>query len=263
MARATPKTVTVARNPFQGVTQIIRFNWPYYVIGAIASVAGFSVLVWADLSRLGGAIVLFGMTVTVFWLLASILVSFYVYDLSPLYRWDWLHGVVDKSPRVWVNFHAGLDETTAAIRRLFPGSEGNAIDIYDPGKMDERSIQRARRAAPKSRDARSGDFSALPLEDSECDTAFLILAAHEVRDPADRLRLFMELRRILKPGGTLILVEHLRDAWNFAAYGPGVRHFFTRAEWLRVTKDAHFSICNECKVTPFIRCLVFSREQDL
>lgn len=96
--------------------------------------------------------------------------------------------------------------------------------------------------------------------DSECDAAFVVFSAHEIRDPASRFRFFKELRRILKPSGRLLMVEHLREAWNFVAYGPGFLHFYSRSEWTRLAEDAGLSVEAERSLTPFGRCFVFARE---
>ena len=259
MARAIAESMIAARGPFQGVTQIIRYNWPYYFFALLLVGAGVAVALWAALPAPFTWIILLGTGLTAFWSMTSILVSFYIYDVSPLYRWEWLAGLLNPSPRNWVNLHAGLDETTEAVRLLFPASQGRTFDIYDPLKMSERSIERARSSAKKGPSGNNADFRGLPIADSECDAAFLIFSAHEIRDWTDRLRFFNELHRILKPDGTLVLVEHLRDVWNFAAYGPGFRHFYARAEWTRVAEEVGLSVQSERSITPFVRCFVFSK----
>jgi SAM-dependent methyltransferase len=262
MPRASARKIAEHRRPFQGVAQIVRYNWPYYVLAAGPLLVGGVLIDKLDLPQSAAAIFAVFLVPTVFWVLSSLVVSFYVYDLSPLYRWEWLGEVVKRPPRTWVSFHAGLDETSGAIHRLFPDSEGSALDIYDPSKMTERSIERARSSIADTGERASVDFLALPFLDSTCDAVFLILAAHELRDREDRVRFFKEVRRILQPGGRLILVEHLRDGWNFAAYGPGIRHFFSRGEWLRVAKKGGLVKGGERSLTPFVRCFVFSRERD-
>lgn len=261
MARTDPQAMRPspppARSRFQGVAGVIRYNWPYYAGAAVTVAVGLALprLVLVPVPVAG--LVWFGVALTAFWSLASIAVTFYVYDLSALYRWGWLADCLGSRPTRWVNFHAGLDETTDAIRALYPDCPGSAIDIYDPERMTERSIERAR---TRSADfVKAADIRALPFADSEVEAAFVIFAAHELRDPADRVRFFREVERILRPDGRLVLVEHLRDFWNIAAYGPGAGHFFARAEWIRVASEARLSLKSERPITPFVRCFVFRK----
>lgn len=249
------------RSRFHGVTHVLKYNWPFYAAALVLVAAAIGA------SRLGAVppcysgIIWLGVGLTIFWSLSSALVTFFVYDLSPLYKWQWLVPLLKNPPQAWVSFHAGLDETSEALQTLFPGSKSQVFDFYDSRKMTEPSIERARRESRSDSRDMPVDFSALPLPDSEYDTAFLVFSAHEIRNHEDRLRFFKEIRRILKPKGRLVLVEHLRDLWNFTAYGPGFRHFFSRNEWLRVASGAGLSIEAEQAITPFVRCLVFERAE--
>ncbi|MDH6121006.1 hypothetical protein ABH930_005130 [Kitasatospora sp. GAS204A] len=56
---------------------------------------------------------------------------------------------------------------------------------------------------------------------------------------------------MLRPGGTLILVEHLRDAANTAVYGPGAWHFLPRSEWLRLAYGAGLVEAGERRIGGF------------
>jgi SAM-dependent methyltransferase len=53
-----------------------------------------------------------------------------------------------------------------------------------------------------------GDAHHLPLADASVDVAFLVTVLGEIPDRPQGL---MELRRVLKPGGTLSITEHLTD----------------------------------------------------
>ena len=77
---------------------------------------------------------------------------------------------------------------------------------------------------------------ALSLGDESIDAAFAILAAHVVRIPDDRRKMFSEISRVLATGGRFILVEHLRNLANFAVFGPQFVHFYSRKTWLSLSK---------------------------
>ena len=71
------------RRPWQGVLQILRFNWRSY--GATAAVIVVALLAALFLPRLFRAGILIGVAPALFWLMSSLLVSHYVYDRFPLY----------------------------------------------------------------------------------------------------------------------------------------------------------------------------------
>ncbi|HEX3987570.1 MAG TPA: class I SAM-dependent methyltransferase [Acidobacteriaceae bacterium] len=252
-------TEASAQGRFAGVVKIVRFNIRFYVLSA-AALAGVGLLIpfktlppWLEVGVLCGA------AVVGFWTLSSVLVSWYVYDHAGVTRWQWLPGRIAGSPHCWANIHAGLDESTPALRQLFPGTEGSAVDIYDPGEMTEPSIARARRIQPSAEPFRRGRYDALPLPESGCDVVFLLFAAHEVRAAEHRTELFREAARRLREDGRVVLVEHLRDWKNFVAFGPGFLHFHSRRSWLRSIRGAGLVVEHESPVTQFVECFVLRR----
>jgi hypothetical protein len=254
-------TETSTQGRFAGVFKIVRFNVQFYIFSAV-SLAGVGLLIaskklppWLEL------VVLFGGAIVAFWTLSSLLVSWYVYDHAGVTRWRWLPPRIATSPHRWANIHAGLDESTSALRQLFPGTEGSAVDIYDSGEMTEPSIARARRIRPSAEPFRRGKYDALPLPENGCDAVFLLFAAHELRVAEHRTHLFRETTRVLREEGCVVLVEHLRDWKNFLAFGPGFLHFHSRRNWLRTIRDAGLVVEQEGPVTPFVECFVLRRAE--
>jgi SAM-dependent methyltransferase len=205
------------------------------------------------------ALLLSGAAAATYWLAASLAVSHLVYDRSPLSRWTWIEAALGFAPRTWVNLHAGFDESTAEIRAMFPDSVGRSFDFFDPAEMTEPSILRARRLAPSDDATEPVDFRCLPLADVSVDAALLLLAAHELRRRPSRVALLGELRRALAPGGKIILAEHLRDASNFLAFGPGCLHFWSAREWRDNATAAGLTVERELQLTPWINIFVLRR----
>ena len=246
----------MSRSPFHGTRQIFQFNWPFYAIAAGALAGGVAALRarrWPAIIEIGAKL---GLIMGAWWSLASVAISWWIYDASPLYKWRWLRAYFSENPRDWATFHAGVDDATPALRELF-GSEGAAYDFFDADVMVEPSIHRARAVSRPEVTPVAVDFRALNLESDSLDAAFVMLAAHELREGADRERFFAELSRVLRPKGTLIVAEHLCDAANFMAFGPGAFHFFPAREWRRLGE--RFETVDEFAITPFVRIWVWRK----
>jgi hypothetical protein len=244
-----------ARTPYQGLLQILHYNRPFYTRTLAGVIAATVLAMWLPFTF--RALLLLATCAAVFWMCSSLLVSHYIYDRSPLYSFRWLQECLSRPPVRWVNIHTGIDETSQVISSVFPGSEGRILDIYDPREMTEPSIEEARRItkAPLA----ATDWRALPAPDQAFDAAFLIFSAHELRRHDARVQLFREVDRVLRIGCELVLVEHLRDAANFLAFGPGFLHFFSWRTWQRAADAAGLRIRLHRTLTPFVHVFVLGR----
>lgn len=248
------------RKPWQGVGNIIRFNRHFFAL-ALLSVVGL----------LSAGLLLPGLFSTLACLVAaailistllSLSVSAYVYDFSRLYAFDWLNDVPVHPQAKAVNVHAGFDETSHLLQRKFALRDLVVFDFYNPVQHTEMSIRRARKAYPPYPGTQVVTTTRLPLPDASADTVFAIFAAHEIRDAGERVAFFKEIRRILQPGGRVIVTEHLRDAPNFIAYNIGCFHFLPRSAWLSAFRQAGLAVAQTFKVTPFITTFILAHHGD-
>jgi SAM-dependent methyltransferase len=244
------------RNGYQGALNILRFNRAKYIGSLVMLGVGFGLLQFG-LPPYVRYCLWTGMILTGYWSVASLFVSHWVYDRSELYGWRWLKRILQPAPFCWVNIHAGLDESSHILREIFPAADSLILDIYDPSQMTEPAIVIAR--GQTASDCIAADYQKLPLKDDSVDVVFLLFAAHELRQSLAREQFFKELNRILIPRGKLVLVEHLRDWKNFAAFGPGAFHFYSRDEWLRLACSNLFATRMNFSLTPFVRAFVFEK----
>jgi SAM-dependent methyltransferase len=248
-----------ARNRFDGVARIARYNWPQYMGGFVTILIG---VIWLRINPSVNSQLKFAGWTGIFfvgwWCIASLVASHWIYDRSELYRWTWIPAFLPTRPVHWLNLHAGLDESSDTLRELFPTSSGRVGDFYDPKEMSEPSIRRAREEQGQS-PAERIDFRRLPFVDGTFDTVFLLFAAHEIRVVESREGFFQELNRVLTRSGKLLLVEHARDAANFAAFGPGFFHFMSANEWHRLANLTNFRITKEQRMTPFVKVLLMEK----
>lgn len=238
------------RKPLQGIRQIIRFNWHFYFI-AIVVIVGllvvsiflplvFKYVAWLVIMMASGAMV------------TSVLVSMYVYDFTNLYSLDFLKKESNQRDLKILNIHAGFDETSSIIHNMLPQANLEVADFYNPLIHTEVSIKRARRSLPAYPGTLSIQTHSLPYEDESFQIIMLFLSAHEIRNNPERIRFFIELKRILHKDGKIILTEHLRDLPNFLAYQIGFLHFHSKKTWIDTIESAGLKILSADKLNPFM-----------
>jgi ArsR family transcriptional regulator len=90
-------------------------------------------------------------------------------------------------------------------------------------------------------DFREGTIEALPIEDAALDAAVLLLVAHFVADPAKAME---EIRRVLKPGGKVVIVDLMsHDHVEYVVQLGHVWQGFDGDQMKQWLADAGFTAC--------------------
>lgn len=241
----------ITRTAFQGLTNIIRFNWHFYLLSVLLIVTGLCFRQWLPVQILLWLIT--GST------LLSLAVSWYIYDGSGLYQLRWLDELNIAPGQRIVNIHAGFDETSHLLLQKYPEATLLVFDFYDPVKHTEISIERARKVYAPYPGTQTISTGEIPLPAASADVIFLFLAAHEIREEQERSRFFEQLYLRLAPHGKIIVLEHLRDVRNFVAYNIGFLHFFSDTVWKHTFAAAQLSIQKERKITPFLSAFILEK----
>jgi ubiquinone/menaquinone biosynthesis C-methylase UbiE len=112
------------------------------------------------------------------------------------------------------------------------GSGVKSLTITEPeAPMLKRLEPRVRKVAPEATVVQA-PAEKLPFEDDSFDTAVSTLVLCGVDDQSHALR---ELRRVLRPGGRLVFIEHVRSD------EPGLARWQDRLNWLN-----RFVACCDC-----------------
>lgn len=237
----------LGRRPFQGIANVVRFNWHFYIFAVIGLTAYLTINCY--LPQKVQIMSLVVALVAILSMVLSLISTYYIYDISDLYELNWLDNMDNKKV---LNINAGFDETSEIITHKYPLCQLTPCDFYDPTKHTEVSIKRARKAYPPQANTVCTDTDKLPFESNSFDCSVAILSAHEIRNKSERIAFFTELKRVTKPTGTIYVTEHLRDYPNFLVYTIGALHFYSRPTWLSTFKEAELLLKQEIKTTPFI-----------
>lgn len=238
------------RKPFQGVFNIVRFNWHFYVLATLF-ISGLIILHFFVPYNIGAAIILLATAISLS-IFISLATSYYVYDLSNLYTLNWLNHLKIKSDAKLVNINAGFDETSKMLAQKYPTAQLTVFDFYDPAKHTEVSIERARKAYPAYPGTQTIQTNRVPLEHNSTDAIFLIFAVHEIRNDDEQIIFLKKLQQSLSSNGKIIVVEHSRDFINFIAYNIGFLHFFSKDHWRKTFQNVGLTIELEKRITQFI-----------
>lgn len=248
--------MALVRSPFQGVSNVLRFNWHFYVVAAV----GIMILLFSS-QYLSKDWIWFSLATSSFILLTtlvSLFVTYYIYDLSKLYEFTWLDETSTNRKIKILNINAGFDETSQIIATKFKDSELHICDFYDPKYHTEISIKRARKAYPPNPKTLKVKTDSLPYPDRAFDAVCVSFAAHEIRDLKERNQFFRELARVTNQDGKIFLTEHLRDTYNFLAYTIGFFHFYSKKSWMSIFNAAKLNLIQEKKTTAFVSTFILA-----
>lgn len=136
-------------------------------------------------------------------------------------------GITERGGR-WADLGSGDGAFTAALADLLgPGAGITAVD-RDAGAL--RNLA-SRRFAGVEVETRVGDFTR-PIDLSNLDGVLMANSLHFVRDKAPVLE---SVRKMLRPGGSLVVVEYGSDRGN-----PWVPHPFSYESWETMAARAGF-----------------------
>jgi ubiquinone/menaquinone biosynthesis C-methylase UbiE len=144
-------------------------------------------------------------------------------QMSPHTLQTWMEAFArhlpERRPLVWLDLGSGTGRMTPSLADAF-GGPAHGVEPSD--KMRAQALAQAAHHAVTYT---AGSAERIPLPDASCDAALLFFVWHHV---ADRERAAQELRRVVKPGGTLFVQANLSDRM------PDVWWFRVMPEWKKI-----------------------------
>jgi len=206
---------------------------------------------------------------TIMQLLASLIAVQWAYDLSDLFKSNWIENAissVDSRPLAIATINAGFDEVSEHIIRLFKNSTVQSLDFYDPESTTEPSITRARKLYPSPVPAIRIDASNWNIN-RQYELIFIMFAANEIRTQSERIEFFKQVRMHLAPksesgDSKVILVEHLRNVPNFMVFNIGAFHFYSFTTWKSAWSSAGLRMSKSFSISPFIEVMILEADDN-
>ena len=123
-----------------------------------------------------------------------------------------VRAVRDAGPNTVLDLATGSGDVAFALADgLPPGTQVTGMDFCQP-MLDEAVKKRASRPRWAAIEFRQGDGMALPLPDESVDA---LTISFGLRNMADRHKALQEMRRVLRPGGRLFVLEFSQPVFWF------------------------------------------------
>ena len=236
--------------------QILIFNRPAFISSALLiTLCIFLLLFFGDMQKFYKIIlglIIFG---AFYFSIVSILFSYFIYDRSDLYKFNWLKPYLKDDGNLF-NVYSGYSEGGHILNKIFVQKRMTHFDFFDHSVSVTGSIQKAQSVSEPIKNI-PVIFNDWKVQD-KATTILFMQSLHELRKKEQKIECLNEAACHLSPGGKLIVTEHLCDIKNFLIYGPGAFHFFGKRHWKGVFKNASLKVSGEFNITPFVKIYILS-----
>ncbi len=248
---------------YHGTLRYLLTHWPLYFAlygGVVALLVGMGVAAdrgWLAFVPLALALVI----VILFFLLASLWAAHKLYDSGERQPHHVLFDMAQL--RETDNFaFVDLNGRFQAIdlgRRLTTGQVA-VLDVYNPQLTPSRALVRSRTRQPQPPTGdprfiwRDGSINLLPLPNESVTAVILNEVLSQFWQQGDQETLLREIRRILIPGGRVLVAERTRTQTNWLHLGPAALRLQSSQEWRDLLRRMGFILRREQAPGGFIHC---------
>jgi ubiquinone/menaquinone biosynthesis C-methylase UbiE len=247
---------------YAGTLDHVRAQWPtYYLLYGAGSLALIVILV-LSLSRQWYSFVILALAalMVLFYFLAVSLWSCHaLYDNNSVRDAMFELGELNAESSI-VDVNLGLREFPASLCRRLTTGKIIAVDVYNPQLTPARALARAHNQAerpiPDPRLSwRDGSIGLLPLPDNSVQSVTLVQTTSELWQEGDRLQLLREVKRVLSPGGCLLMAERVQTPVNLAVSGPAGLRRRPASYWLDLLQLCGFKHAGDRSIRDLILCI--------
>ncbi|MDX1413707.1 MAG: class I SAM-dependent methyltransferase [Candidatus Promineifilaceae bacterium] len=227
--------------------------WPGYLLRYGGFVLSFATIILGYLSNtqiltaLG--IVILAITIFLFW--AARWVTRRRYAIEQLEVIELLYRMSQAGPEDDLAYvDLGLRAPAIALSRHLTTGQLTVIDVFNPRLTGNKELSNARRQAPSvlvdpRLDWYDSHIDLLPLPDSSVAAVFLPLVLSEFNQEGDRYSLLREIKRILRPGGRLLVAEQNTSWLNWLSLNPGPSKLQPFTHWQNLLTQAGFQLLRQ------------------
>ena len=240
--------------------QIILFNKTTYLASLLFLLSLLLLLIFVSLPFLLFYFLLIALIGGIYFSFASILFSYFIYDLSDLYHFNWLCQLLTDPKSTIFNVFSGYTEAGHLLQKNLNNHPLQHYDFFNKNTSVTSSIKRAKELSEPI-NCTEINYNNWQLN-NKADYILFMQSLHELREADQQTECLIEASKYLNsPDSRIVIVEHLRDIKNFSIYSMGVFHFHSYHRWISVINASGLAIEKEFTITPFVKVFVLKRNQ--
>jgi ubiquinone/menaquinone biosynthesis C-methylase UbiE len=240
-------------------------RWPTYVFGYGGGTVATLLIIWISINQGWYSFIIIAFALLVFLaylFLASLWAAGYAHDIELLR--DTLFGLGKLQPTDnLVHICLGRRHIPARFSRRLTTGHITVLDTYNPQLTPGRPLARARQRARFTTDPRiswrDGSTNLLPVPDASVNNITIVHAASEYWQQGDQEQLFLEIFRILAPGGQLLIAESVRSPTSILTCGFSGLRYQSAKYWETLVVKAGFRLSNKTIIKDLVTCWRFDR----
>lgn len=140
----------------------------------------------------------------------------------------------------------GLGKTTIGVAKHLVTGKAIGIDIWSkvelPGNSAKRAYMNAQLEGVQDRvEFKTGNVLSIPFPDNSFDLVTSSSVINNLQGDQAKIKAFNEIFRVLRPRGSFLLIEPLRNLWGFLTFTLlGVWMLLPKDKWIALLKQTGF-----------------------